>query len=421
VPDTTKQIRVRGPLVSADAATNSFIINVRPFFDAGGTFGQFTVGTTTATTYSINNASSVGSAGLMQLASLAAGTMVIAYGSWDKTTQSFTASNVLAGSSVPGIMHDSVEGTVLSRTGNTLVLANGFIFKMDADDTGYSRQATVTVDAATTVSEDGQAGPFTIQDISVGQHLQASGTFGTDSSGNPTLDATAGSARLMVTSLAGIVTSTAANLVTVNLNSIDGQAPSRLNFAGTGSSATMDATAAAYSVGVPAALSTATLGSGVPVRFKGFVAPFGQAPPDFNASTLLSYADTGALLDLVWAPPGATAPFLTMTSTQLTIDQSMVQMSAEHRIRIGFATVDPSVLTTGLQLVPDPAATFMWLAIGHLKSHSSENFAAFGDFVTALQTELNGVNAVVRIDAAGRYDSLTGALSVDQMIVLFND
>ena len=421
VPDTTKQIRVRGALVSADVSTNSYIINVRPFFNSSGDAGQLTVNTTNATTYSINNTAATGSAGLTQLAALAAGTMVVADGTWDKTTQTFTAANVLAGSSVPGIMRDTVEGTVLSRSGNTLIVANGFIYRVNIDDIGYTRQATVTVGAGTTVSEDGQSGSFTIQDISVGQHLQLSGTLGMDSAGNTTLDATTGSARLMVTTVSGIVTSTAGNVVTVNLNSIDDQAPSRLNFAGTGTSTAQDATATAYSIAVPAALPTTTLGNGVPVRFEGFAAPFGQAPPDFNASTLLSYADTRALLELQWPMSGSTAPFATLTSTQLTIDQATLQMTTEHRIRIGFATVDPSALATGLQLIPDPLATSLWLAIGHTKKRSSENFSAFGDLVAALQTDLNGSNAVVWIGAAGHYDASSGTLSVDQMIVLFND
>ncbi|MFI5454912.1 MAG: hypothetical protein ACHRXM_05625, partial [Isosphaerales bacterium] len=58
------------------------------------------------------------------------------------------------------------------------------------------------------------------------------------------------------------------------------------------------------SVAVPTALSTTSLSVGAPVRFAGFVAPFGQAPPDFNASTLLSFAQTRALLDLKWPPSG---------------------------------------------------------------------------------------------------------------------
>jgi hypothetical protein len=422
VPDATKQIRVRGPLVSVDAGAGSFIINVRPFFNSSGTAGQFTVNTGAATTFSINNVSSTGSAGLTQLAAAAAGTMIVAYGAWDKTSQTFTASSVLAGSSVAGMMHDSVEGTVLSRTGNTLTVADGVIFPIetdgDADDMRWSRQVAVTVGTGTMVTEDGQMGAFTIQDISVGQHLQLSGKLGQDSSGNPTLDATAGSARLMETTLSGTVTALAANLVTVNLQSLDGQMPALFNFAGTG---TTIASATAYSVGVPTALSTSSLSVGAPVRFAGFVAPFGQAPPDFNASTLLSFAQTRALLDLKWSPSGSTAPFATLTSTELSITQAMLQTTSEHLIRIAFEAFDPTTLSTGLELIPDPAAASLWLAIVHIKSQTSENFSAFADFTAALTTDLNGTNAVVQIGADGPYDSTSGTMSIDQMVVVIDD
>ena len=424
-PDATKQIRVRGPLVSVDTSTSSYIISVRPFFNSSGTAGQFTVNTTATTTFSINNVSSVGSAGLMQLAALAAGTTVVAFGAWDKTSQTFTAGNVLAGSSVVGMMHDSVDGTVLSRTGNTLSVADGVIFPLetdgDADDMRWSRQVTVTVGTGTMVTEDGQMGAFTIQDISVGQHLQLSGKLGQDSSGNPTLDATAGSARLMVTSLSGTVTAMGTNLVTVNLQSLDSQMPLRFNFAGTGTSTTNDATATAYTVAVPSALATTSLSVGAPVRFAGFVAPFGQAPPDFNASTLLSFAQTHALLDLKWPPSGSTAPFATLTATELLINQAVLQTTVEHYIRIAFESFDPTTLAAGLELIPDPAAGTLWLSIVHTKSESSENFSAFGDFTAALKTDLNGTNAVVHIAADGPYDSTSGTLSVDQMIVLIDD
>lgn len=424
-PDATKQIRVRGPLVSVDTSTSSYIISVRPFFNSSGTSGQFTVNTTATTTFSINNVSSVGSAGLTQLAAVAAGTTVVAYGAWDKTSQTFTAGNVLAGSSVVGMMHDSVEGTVLSRTGNTLTVADGVIFPLetggDADDMRWSRQVTVTVGTGTMVTEDGQVGAFTIQDISVGQHLQLSGKLGQDGSGNPTLDATAGSARLMVTSLSGTVTALGTNLVTVNLQSLDGQTPLRFNFAGTGTSTTNDATATAYTIGVPSALATTSLSVGAPVRFAGFIAPFGQAPPDFNALTLLSFAQTHALLDLKWPPSGNTVPFATLTATELLINQAVLQTTVEHYIRIAFVSFDPTTLAAGLELIPDPAAGNLWLSIVHIKSESSENFSAFADFTAALTTDLNGTNAVVHIAADGPYDSTSGTLSVDQMVVLIDD
>ncbi len=188
VPDASKQLRVRGSFVSADT-TSSFIINVRPFFNSSGTFGQLAVGTTTTTTYSINGTSYTGSAGLTELATLTAGTMIVAYGTWDTTSKSFSASNVLAGSSVPGVDHDSLSGTVVARSGNTLTVADGCCERMQPAGMAFYKQTTVTVDSATTVTEQGQSGSFTIADISVGQHIQAMGTFSaaSSSSSTPTL------------------------------------------------------------------------------------------------------------------------------------------------------------------------------------------------------------------------------------------
>jgi hypothetical protein len=222
-PDPSKQIRVRGSFVSAGA--DSFVIGVRPFFNTSGTAGQLTVDSSASTTYSISNANSSGSAGLAQLAGLAAGTMIVAYGTWNASTHSFTASSVLAGSSVPGTTQDGVEGTLLSRTGNVLVVANGVICHASAGGVGFARQVTATLAAATTVTEEGQSGAFSIQDLSVGQHVQLSGTLGTDSSGDTTLDASAGSARLMLTTVTGLITSLASDRVTISLDGIGGVAP----------------------------------------------------------------------------------------------------------------------------------------------------------------------------------------------------
>lgn len=421
VPDATKQSRVRGALVSTDTSANSFVVNVEPFENESGDDGQFTVQTTSATTFAINGTSYTRSAGLTALASLAAGTMTAAYGTFDVSTKTFTASSVLAGSSVVGTKTDGVKGTVLARSGNTLTIANGLEEHAGMDDMGYVRKITATIGAATTVSELGQSGTFTVQDISVGQRIQLSGTLGTDSSGNKTIDATAGGALLMPTALAGTVSSTAANVVTLALQSLDGQAPAAFDFTGTGMTNAQDAAAAAYTVAVPAALSTGSLAAGVPVRFVGFVAPFGSAPPDFNAITVVNFANTKAELDVRWAPPGVAAPFATLTSTQILISQATLTASAEHELLVAFTKIDPSSLAAGLSIVPDMSATNVGFAIAHRASDKSDSYTTFNDFVTALTTDLNGTTAALGVEAVGPYDSTTGVLSVDRMVVILND
>ncbi len=421
VPDAAKQSRVRGALVSTDTNASSFVIEVQPFENESGDDGRFTVRTTSATAFAINGAGYSGSSGLTALASLAAGTMTAAYGTLDASTHTFTASSVLAGSSVVGTGHDGVTGTVMSRSGVTLTIANGLDEHAGTDDMGYFHKITATIGAATTVNELGQSGSFTIQDISVGQRIALSGALGVDASGNKTIDATAGGALLLPTPLAGTVGSTAANVVTLALQSLAGQAPAAFDFTGTGTTSAQDASAAAYTGAAAAQLATAALATGAPARFIGFVAPFGSAPPDFNAITVVNYADTKAELDVRFASPGLTAPFATLTSTQILISQATLTASAERELRIAFMRIDPSTLSAGLSLVPDMSAADAGFTIAHMLSEKSSSYATFNDFVTALTTDLNGTTAALRIEAVGPYDSTSGVLSVDRMVVVLND
>jgi Domain of unknown function (DUF4382) len=425
-PDASKQIHVRGPLVSVSTSASDYVISVRPFFDHDDTTGQATVATTSSTSYLINGISYTGSAGLAQLAMLAAGTLTSAYGTWDRTAGTFTASQVLAGSSVEGMAAGGLHGTVLARSGDTLTVGDGLVFHPEpagmAEDAAFSfqRQVTVTVGSGTSVVEEGQPGSFTVSDISVGQQLWVTGTAGTDSSGNPTLDATAGSALLMPTSGVGLVTASASGSLTVGLQELGGVNASSLNFAGTGATTAQDATAGAYQVSVPSAISTASAGNGTAVGFTGFVTPFGSAPPDFAASTLTNYGQTRAVFDARWAAPGITTPFSTLSGSELLMSQATLQASSEHVIRIGWLTLDPLAQSGGIELLPDmTTGTMQSFAIVHVKSESIDSFSTFSDLATALMTDLNGTTGVLQVMAEGSYAS--GALTADHVIVALDD
>jgi len=421
-PDVSKQIRVRGPFVSADAAMSDFIINVRPFYNLSGANGQLTVATTSTTTYAINGTSYTGAAGLAELAMSPVGTMIMAYGTWDTTTQSFTAASVLAGSSVPGGKLDTLSGLVTSRSGNTFTVADDLLLRPQFV-LAFARQAMVSVGAATTVMELGQSGSFSIADISVGQHIQVFGSYSAStapSTSPPTLDATAGSVQLIPTSVSGSVTMSAVNTVTLNLQSIDGLAASNFNFAGTGMTPAQDATASAYTVAVPPSLTVGAVGADSPAQFTGFVAPFGSAPPDFNAITLVSFANTEAQLQVTWLS-GDAMPFTTLSDTELKISQTALQASNLDVIGVGFERIDPSTLASGLQLVPDPAATRQYFAISHLKSWTQQSYSSFSDLVAALSTDLIGSTEVLQVNARGPYSASTGVLSADVIEVLLND
>jgi hypothetical protein len=83
--------------------------------------------------------------------------------------------------------------------------------------------------------------------------------------------------------------------------------------------------------------------------------------------------------------------------------------------------LDPSALSTGLQLVPDASAAYARFAIAHVTSRTIENLGTFDAFVTALSADLTGTVAVMQVAADGPYDATTGVFSADQIIVLIND
>ena len=445
-PDLSRPIRVRGPLVSVTntASQTSYTVTVFPFFtDKDDGMGQVVVNTTSTTAFTINGTPATGNAGLTALAALPAGTMTLALGTFDTTARAFTASQVFAGTSVPGAGLDSVEGTVVARSGDVLTVENPFFEPRDgggvsggevasgampgamtpaqAEFGRFARQVAVTVAATTMVTEDGQTGTFGPQDISVGQHLQAFGTFGTGMSGSPALDASSGSVRLMVTRAWGQFTSVASGVVTMSLQALDGLPPAAFNFAGTGTMGN-DASASAYTVSVPAALTLPTLSAGAPVAFDGFVTAFGAAPPDFAAQTLVDLSSANARLDLEWMSPGPTAPFVApLSASSVMMTQTMVQGAAEHVIFIGPVREDPGSVSAGLSFVPSTTASHMIFAIGHRSSWQFQVYTSFGDFITALGGDLNGTTQLTRLEAAGPYDPGTGVMSVSFMAGVLND
>jgi hypothetical protein len=154
----------------------------------------------------------------------------------------------------------------------------------------------------------------------------------------------------------------------------------------------------------------------------GFAAPFGTAPPDFTAVSLVNYSNTAARLHLEWALPGVTTPFVApLSATHAAIAQSTLAAAAEHVVGEGPVRLDPSTLTGGLTLAADANAANTAFAIGHLVTQRVDSFSTFADLITALTTDLNGTTALLEIDARGPYNSATGAFAVDEIAVLLDD
>ena len=422
VPTDTKDVRVRGTLVSVDTTAGSYTVNVEPFDDDSTSRGQVTVNTTSTTTFEIDGTPYTGKDGITALNAEPAGTMTVAFGSFSTSTMTFTASRVLAGTSVENKSLDRLQGVVTSRsTVNgviTLVVRSGTMWMHEDDEDHFSaRNVTLTIGTGTAITAIGTepSGPPMTAWPSVGSKITAFGKSGTDGSGNPTFDATAGRLRVELTSLWGTVATggVGTSQVTLTLAAIEGLPVSAFDFTGTGS----DPTKYVVTTG---ALPLASVGAAAPLRFFGLVQPFGFAPPDFNAQTLVDFTDTSAVLNVDYGAGSATA--LTTSATSLTLAKSALVAGEEHDIRIGPQLIDLSTLSGDLTVSPDaasmgPFAIRTPAPMGMDEMDTIDVFNNFADFDTQLTTKLGGGAKVQRVLALGHFDQTTNTFTAGQIAV----
>jgi hypothetical protein len=217
------------------------------------------------------------------------------------------------------------------------------------------------------------------------------------------------------------VISTGGNPVTLELASLAGLPPGWFNFSGTGAAAGGDAAASAYTISLPASLSSSSLSSGAPVSVTGFVAPYGSAPPDFDASALTSYGTQHVLLSVWFGSSAPIAPFAILTPSELQLSAATLAASAQDALRAGPIAINLSALSSGLNITPDANATDVQYALVHARSDRISTFNTFNDFVTALSNEFNGNNTTLAIAAEGPYTASSASLAADWMVVTMND
>src|SRR5450631_2108979 len=317
LPIDAKPVRIRGPLVSvAGGATSgstvggSLTLGIMPFNSAASGGGQLAVILSNASTYEINGIESTGSAGQGQLAALGTGALAVAYGtlatqtttaggtqSTAPATVAFFADQILAGSSVEATGLDRVSGIVTARSGSTLAIEDATMVGADGRATFIGGTTTVLMGANTLVTVFGQGGTQinSPQQVSVGATIVDFGVATVQSSGNATLDSSAGRVRLDTTKASGLVTAQGAGALSLNLAFLGGRAIAPFNFVGSGASP------AQYVVNT-GTLDLTNSTPGVPVIVTGLTGSFGASPPNFTAVTLLDPTTIQAELAVDWAP-----------------------------------------------------------------------------------------------------------------------
>jgi hypothetical protein len=452
LPIDAKQVRIRGPILGANATF--FAAGVKPFDSTVAGLGQLSVTPSVATTYGINGFVSTGTAGQAQLAALPANTLAQTFGTLTISTAatantattpgaptatpiytsptsastaassvSFAATQVLVDSSVQGLSGDRITGVVSARSGNTLGIEDATLIQNGGTITFVPGTTIVNVGSNTLITFFGQgvAAVLSPQQISVGSSIEAFGTAtqttatqastATGTSG-VVLDASAGLVRLDLTTAEGLVTAQGTAGLTLNLTSLGGRLISAFDFVSSGAAANQ------YAVATEAlALTNAIVG--VPVVVAGFPSAFGAAPPNFTASTLLDPTTIQAELVVDWSG-GTAAPFTTFDSTSITFNVNNSSIGARHQIQIGSQIVDVVGLSAALTIAPITAGSAMVFSIGHSASFTVESFETYAAFITQLQSELTGTTLATGMTAIGQYTVSTSAFSATS-ITLFLD
>ena len=306
-PDSPKPHRIRGPLDAVDMQAGSFTLILRPFNLLQGDHGRVAFITDSNTTYEINQTSYLGSAGLTVLAQQPRLTATVALGTLDLVTRRFTATEVLAGSSVPSGTSDVVTGNVIARSNNNVLTVQGAEIARSDGTLSFRNRVSVTIASGTkVVKQTAVGGSFDIGSISVGQRVTVFGAL--DALGT-SMDASAGLVRLLVTQLNGTVNSASGSTVAMALARIDGRPIGLFIFSGTGTAPGTDANPSSYQVAT-GALPLTGITTGTPLKVRGFVQPFGQATAtdDFHAISLIDVTNAPATLVVGW-PALEAAPF----------------------------------------------------------------------------------------------------------------
>ncbi len=186
-------MRVRGYFVYAPSS-DAFVMNILPFDGYVQPLGGITVDVTPQTYYNINGVTYVGAAGQEAISTLPLNVVIAAYGTLSNLsgiTPTYTADTVIAGTSLENPIQDRLVGVVKKRSGNVITVLGGLFVVSSSGEpyypygvgVAYLSTTDVKLDSSTIVSEDGVAGTYDLDSISVGQQITASGVGTFNSSG----------------------------------------------------------------------------------------------------------------------------------------------------------------------------------------------------------------------------------------------
>jgi hypothetical protein len=283
-----------------------------------------------------------------------------------------------------------------------------------------------------TADDNGTLTGLNYNSVSVGQHIIARGIYSLPASGVVTLDATGassantGSVRLRSTQIWGSLVSSAPGSLLLNLQTIENWPVSNYNFTGNGAGPVAPAS---FAVATGSLALPAGVAAGSPVWIDGVTAPFGSAPPNFNAFAINAEPSVSARLQVDWTSAGTTAPFATLTNSGLSIDLNNANYSS-GAIRVGSESIDLKSLAASPQIIPAtpigdaglPAKFLPSFAIGSLTTTANITgvtvYSTFSTFVTQLPLSIVAATPALHFVATGVYSRSSNTFTASSIDVV---
>lgn len=413
-PIDIKEFRVRGPLISVDETESLFRIAVRPFHRNSGRFGGINVHTNEDTNFEVDGASYVGTEGLTQMASLEAGTPSVTLGNFDRNADQFTAITVIAGSGVPGADSDAAAGVIIARQDNVLTVKGASLIRQQGD-VSFSDEITVLVDTTTLVSKKRRLqDDVSIGDLSVGQAVTILGTISQQDDAT-TIDATEGAIRMRLTSASGHALSEDGLTLNIALQSLQGRTPDTYDFTGTGMTPEFDANADNYEVSIEN-MTVANVNENDPIRISGFINQFGNAPADFNALSVINYAESRSQIVVNWPVGETVMAFSEITSESLVINTDNEGEDGVYKLVQGGIRTDLTSFDTPVTILPIVDRGFYSIKT----ANGITGFSNFSDFTSALQLKIDEGSSIDLMHAVGGFSNDSKTLSALKIAIKLN-
>ncbi|HHH35894.1 MAG TPA: metallophosphoesterase [Gammaproteobacteria bacterium] len=416
-----KAHRLRGLLDEVAPDQDRFTVVMRPFRHLLSVrdrhFGTLEVETGESTLFEVDGTSYQGHEGLLALDNLSPLSAVVVVGDILRRPHRFKAREVYAGSSVPGGTLDVVRGNVVKRettaAGEVLTVRGATLIRRDGS-IRFNGQTRVLISDTTRVTRQLSMESFSIADISIGQRVMIYGQWLDQPTDLYALDASNGHVRMMLTTLRGRVADPAvsgAGYLSLGLQTIDRRPVTLFDFTGTGIDPDHDADPAAYELDTTT-LDIAAYTPATPLMARGFVRPYGQAPADFEARTLMAVGALPASLAVNWVPPTGDA-FLSLSGDGMTLN--LTGSGRFHHVRQGGVVFDLSQGSGDPVILPTADGEGHYLL---RQGHRVVLHTRFDRLVADLQSRLDGGATVAWMRGRGSYDANATSLTAEELRII---